>query len=444
MEKIVSSLRNSFGHGRVLVVGDIMLDRYVWGSVDRVSPEAPAPILRERRHSIRAGGAGNVALNLAGLDLQVSLAGFVGDDVHRHRLLEIFARHEIDTSALVTLSDRPTITKTRLIAGHQQMIRLDEEDVSEIKQENREHLRKAVLGTLDFDAIVVSDYSKGAAMPSFCRQLIEAARHSSAPVLVKPGGPDISHYAGARVLTSNLSMLSRAAGVPADSPDDLVDAARTFVDQLELEFFLLTQGRAGMTLVAHDQTIHSPARAREVFDVSGAGDTVIAAIAAAMIAGLDYAHALHLANLAAGVVVGQIGTVAIDRAALLRVIQEEERASAEILQNMDELLPLVEGWRSNNRRVVYVEGLFDGVYANDVHFLQNAASEGDKLVVGLARCKSTKVSGGRSQSLDDQLGRAKVVASLKPVDAVVLCDATNSSELIDLLKPDVVLVGEGR
>ena len=423
------------------MVGDIILDRYVWGSVDRVSPEAPAPILRERRYSIRAGGAGNVALNLAGLGLQVSLAGFVGDDERRHRLLEIFARHGIDTSAVVTLSDRPTTTKTRIIAGHQHMIRLDEEDLSDITPEDRKRLHKAVHGAHDADAIVVSDYSKGVVTPSMCRQFVEAAGRP-APVLVKSGGSAFSKYAGARVLTANLSHLSRATGIPADSLDGLVDAARTFVDQLELEFLLLTRGPAGMTLVTRDQTVHSPARAREVFDVSGAGDTVIAAIAAAMIGRLDYANMLHLANLAAGMVVGQIGTVAIDRAALLRVIHEEERTSAEILQTLDELLPIVETWRSKNRRIVYVQGAFNGVYADDVRLLQNAAREGDKLVVGITSCASARSASGRSQSTDDQLDRATVVASLAPVDAVVLCDATDSAKLIEILHPEVVHAGE--
>ena len=442
MEKIISALRNSFARGRVLVVGDIMLDRYVWGTVDRVSPEAPAPILREHRQSISAGGAGNVALNLAGLGLQVSLAGFVGNDERRRRLQEIFARHEIDTSAVVTLTDRATTTRTRLVAGHQHMIRLDEEDVSAIGQEDRERLRKAVLGALDSDAIVVSDYAKGVVTPSFCRQVIEAAADSSTSVLVKPGGADFSKYAGARVLTSNLPTLSRASGVPADRPDDLVDAARTFVDKLGLEFLLLTRRDAGMTLVSLDRTVHAPARAREVFDVSGAGDTVIAGITSALIGGFDDMQMLHFANLAASIVVGQIGTVAVDRTALLRVIHEGEGASAEILHSVDELLPLVERWRSNKRRVVYVQGTFDGVYANDMHFLQDAARQGDKLVVGITTGASADLSGRRPQSSDGQLERATVVASLTPVDAVVLCGATNSPEWIDFLEPEVVLLGE--
>lgn len=441
-ENIANALRHSFGKGRVLVLGDIMLDRYLWGTVDRVSPEAPAPILRERRQSTRAGGAGNVALNLAGLGLQVSIAGFVGNDENRYRLLEIFERRDIDTSAVVMLTDRPTTTKTRVIAGHQHVLRLDAEELSEIRSDDREALSKAVMGALETDAIIMSDYAKGAVSSSLCQQVIEAARQSSTPVLVTPKGADFSKYASARVLTSNLSELSRASGISVADADDLVEAARTFVDTLGLQFLVLTRGADGMTLVAHDQTLRSPARAREVFDVSGAGDTVIAVITAAMIGGLDYVDMLHLGNLAAGVVVGRIGAVAIDQATLLRALHDEERASAEILQSVDDLLPLVELWRSGNQKIVYTQGLFNGVHADDVHFLHSAAREGDKLVVGVTSYDSANASGGRSRSIDDQLDRASVIASLTPVDAVVLCDAKRPTELIDILQPEVVVKGE--
>ena len=440
-ENIANALRNSFGHGRVLVVGDIMLDRYLWGTVDRISPEAPTPILRQRRESSRAGGAGNVALNLAGLGLDVAIAGFVGNDENRDRLLKIFAGRGIDTSAIVTLSDRPTGTKTRVIAGHKHVLRLDSEDLSDIDIRDRESLSKAVIASLEVDAIVMSDHAKGALSLSLCRQIISAARQTLTPVLVKPKGADFSKYSGVSVLTPNLLELSQACSISVNNIDDLVRAAKVYVDDARLQFMVLTRGANGTTLIAEDQTIHSSAKAREVFDVSGAGDTVIATVAAAMLAELDYVDMLHIVNLAAGVVVGRVGTVAIDQKSLLRALHADGQAPSGAVHSLDELLLLIDEWRDRKRSIVFAQGCFDGVHAGHVSYLQNAAHKGDKLIVGISSDRATCAAEGDRSPINSQNDRATVVAALAPVDAVILCDDETPLKLIKALKPDVFVKG---
>jgi len=443
LENISSAIRNSFGRGRVLVVGDVMLDCYLWGTADRISPEAPTPVVRLRRESFRAGGAGNVALNLAGLGLHVSLAGFVGDDPNRNRLQEIFARNDIDTSAIVTLTDRQTATKTRVIAGHQHVLRLDAEDLSDIPDDDREEMFKALMSNFEVDAIILSDYAKGALPVSTCQQIIAAARERSVPVLVNPKGTDFSKYSGASVLIPNSSELAIASGAQASDIEGLVGVARRFVDTLQLEFLVLTRGAEGTTLVTSDQTVHSPARAREVFDVSGAGDTVIASVAAAMLARLNYVDMLHTVNLAAGVVVSRIGTAAINQTSLLRALQVDGDISIGAVGSLEDLLPLVEQWRSREHRIVFAVGCFDGLHAGHVSFLQKAAGEGDKLIVGICTDQSPNSAAGSQASGSGQDSRATVVAALGSVDAAIVCDSRATHELIKAMKPDVFVKGAG-
>lgn len=440
-ENIADALRNGFGRKRVLVVGDLMLDRYIWGIVERISPEAPVPVLSPGREATRAGGAGNVALNLAGLGLEIAVAGFAGEDENRDRVLEILAGHDIDTAAVVTLADRPTVTKTRVIAGHQHVLRIDSEDLSDIDSRDRERLFKAVMAKLDVDAIILSDYAKGALSLTLCQRLIDAARQKSIPVLADPKGFDFSKYAGVSVLTPNLLELSRAGSVPADQTDDLIRTAKAYVDALGLQFLVLTRGPDGMTLVAKDQTVHSPAKAREVFDVSGAGDTVIASVAAAMLGDLDYVDMLHMANLAAGFVVGRVGTVAIDQTSLMRALHAEEQAPSESVYGLDELLVLVDDWRNREQRIVFTNGCFDIVHAGHVSYLHKAAREGDKLIVGINTDESVRALKGDTRPINGQDDRACVVAALAAVDAVVLFDEETPLELIKALQPDVLVKG---
>ena len=440
-ENIANALRSSFGHKRVLVVGDLMLDRYKWGEVERISPEVPVPVVRLGREATRAGGAGNVALNLAGLGLQVVVAGFTGKDENRDRLLEVFAERGIDASAVITLSDRSTITKTRVMAGHQQVLRVDSEDLSDIDSGDQESLYQAVMANLPVDAIILSDYAKGALSDGLCQRLIKAAGETSTPVLVDPKGLDFSKYAGASVLTPNLRELSRAGGVAADQNDELVETAQAYVETLGLQFLVLTRGPAGMTLVTKDQVLHSPAKAREVFDVTGAGDTVIAGIAAAMLGDLDYVDMLHMVNLAAGFVVARVGTAVIEQTSLMRALHADEQGPSESVYGLNELLLLIDDWRNRGQRIVFTNGCFDIVHAGHVSLLHQAAREGDQLIVGINTDSSMRMLKGDTKPINGEHDRAYIIAALAAVDAVVLFDEQTPLELIKALRPDVLVKG---
>ena len=423
-----------------MVVGDIMLDRYLWGTVDRISPEAPTPVVSQNRESIRAGGAGNVALNLAGLGLNVSIAGFVGDDRDRIRLMELFARSGIDTSAVITLSGRPTAVRTRVIAGHQHVLRFDSEDLSEIATQDGEKLSSAVMESLPAEAIVMVDYAKGALSSSFCQQLTKAARQQSTPLFAKPKAPDFSKYSGANVLIPNLAELSRVANVSVADIDELLGAAKSYVDTLGLEFLVVSRGADGMTLLSKDRTVHSSAKAREVFDVSGAGDTVIACIAAATIANLDYEDILHVANLAAGIVVGQVGTAVIDQSSLMHAMHAEGNAPIASIYALDDILPILTTWRSKRRRIVFTEGDFDGIYQSTVNYLHEAERSGDQLIVGISSDNALQSNRGNQSQLNGQQDRASVVAALTPVNAVILCDDERPLQRIKAIRPDVLVL----
>jgi len=300
---VLPHIEGGFEAAPILVFGDVMLDRHVGGAVGRISPEAPVPVVHVDTERETPGGAGNVALNLAGLGCRPRLVGVVGDDAARDALLRSCERTGVDTAALVVDPARPTITKTRVIGGHQQMLRLD-----------------------GARAVVVSDYAKGVVQPALCRRVIAAARERGLPVLGDPKGRDWAHYAGATALSPNRAELAGWAGTPLADLDAELGEARRLLAELELTFVALTRSESGMARVGRDDHLVVPALAREVFDVSGAGDTAIATLAAALAVGLDHDDALRLANVAAGVVVARVGTVAIDREALLvEVLAEVER-----------------------------------------------------------------------------------------------------------------------
>ena len=436
-------VRAGFTDKRILVVGDLMLDRYIWGDVDRISPEAPVPVLRHGRDAVRAGGAGNVALNLAGLGIKVSLAGFVGDDDACNILLEIFSETGVDASSIVTLTDRPTISKTRIIAGHQHVLRVDAENLSDVDDDSTAELFSRVEKQLDNDiaGVILSDYAKGVLTPASCHDIIEAARQRQIPVFVDPKGQEYGRYTGATLLTPNLKELEQAGRVDGSDIDALLAAAGKFVKDLDLDCLVLTRGGDGMTLIGKDEVLHSPAVAQEVFDVSGAGDSVIASLAAGQIAGLNRMDTLHLANLAAGIVVGRVGTVAVELTALLQALHPHGHTLTDSVYSLDELSKLTDAWRSNGQRIVFTNGCFDIVHAGHVLYLQKAAEAGNRLIVAINTDSSVSALKGKSRPVNGQEDRACVVAALAAVDAVVFFDDPTPIDVIKKLKPDVLVKG---
>lgn len=331
--KLAHVVRGGFGRAggrplRVLVVGDLMLDRYLWGDVDRISPEAPVPVVRVTRKTERLGGSANVAANLAGLGLDVALAGHYGSDAEGMCLSAMLA--DAGIRAVLPCSDAlPTITKTRILGGHQQMLRLDQEEIGPHPEASGEMLLSSVLSELDAwqpGALILSDYAKGTVTPDICRSLIASARNRGILVLVDPKGRDYAKYRGATALTPNQKEAAESCGCGLHDLDSILGGAEALRRELELDFLPVTRGEHGITLLQSSGVAHLPATARQVFDVSGAGDTVIAALTAGLLAGLDPEESCRLANIAAGVVVGKVGTVPVSIDELLGEIEERHVA----------------------------------------------------------------------------------------------------------------------
>lgn len=443
-QHLIDSVRRGYPAGAwALVIGDLMLDRYLWGKVERISPEAPVPVVLLGDESIRPGGAANVAANLAGLGLPCRLLGCIGADGAGQELREAIAAHDVDTSSLVTLEGRPTITKTRVVGGHQQILRLDRESTLPFDPSELAALDAALQAALTARPaiVVLSDYAKGVLHPDICQQAIRQARAAGIPLLVDPKGRDFSKYRGATALTPNRRETSEACGGVA-SLDSLLEAAEDLREELQLEFLAVTRSEEGISLLKDGHHLHLPAMARQVFDVSGAGDTVIATLAAGMVAGLAPEDALHLANLAAGIVVGKVGTVPIARDELLEeLLTEEVREQADKVCELPHLLARVARWRAAGECIVFTNGCFDLLHAGHVTYLEGARKLGDRLVVGLNTDRSVSALKGPSRPVIHEADRARVMAALESVDAVILFDQDTPLELIHAIRPDVLAKG---
>jgi D-beta-D-heptose 7-phosphate kinase/D-beta-D-heptose 1-phosphate adenosyltransferase len=443
-ETVRRIVEEGFGPGRVLVVGDLMLDIHLWGDVTRISPEAPVPVVRLTRRSETPGGAGNVLLNLAALGIEATGAGFIGDDEAGRRLVRRFDEAGIATDPLVCWDGRPTIVKTRVIGGHQQMIRIDEEPTAPVSAADQERLIEKARDALDqgFDAIILSDYQKGALSERLCRCLITEARRRTIPILVDPKGRDFLRYVHATTLTPNRLEFDAAAGQSDNSDASFRDAGHRLRKELGLEFLLVTQGERGLSLFDDRGVSDFPARAREVFDVSGAGDTVIAALTAGIVSGLDLDDALALANLAAGLVVGKVGTTPIQREELCEAVRAEQIVShLHKVSSLETLLQRVADWRAKGERIVFTNGCYDLLHVGHVTLLARAQREGTKLIVGLNTDRSVRALKGDSRPVVTQDDRAQVLASLVSVDAVVLFDETTPLRLIEAIRPEVLVKG---
>jgi D-beta-D-heptose 7-phosphate kinase/D-beta-D-heptose 1-phosphate adenosyltransferase len=434
------------GTTSVLVVGDLMLDRYLWGEVERISPEAPVPVVRLRRESEHPGGAGNVAANLAGLGLRARLAGFVGDDADGQRLTGMLAAAGIGAEGVVVSRARSTIVKTRVIGGHQQMLRVDREEATPYHAEDRRNLSARLVAMLDADppgALILSDYAKGALQPDLCREVIDAARQRGIPVLVDPKGRDYGKYRGATTLTPNKKETAEVCGVAAHDTDALLAAAARLGAELGLEFMAVTRGEEGIALLDAQGVEHLPASARQVFDVSGAGDTVIATLAAGLLGGLPRVDACRLANLAAGIVVGKLGIVPIARDVLLHALEV-----AEVMEQADKICPLevlqrrLEAWLAGSGCMVFTNGCFNLLHAGHFTYLEQARRQGDRLVLGLNTDRSVSALKGAGRPVIQENDRARVLAAQESVDAVVLFDEDTPLRLIETLRPDVLVKGD--
>ena len=424
---------------RVLVIGDIMLDQYIWGDVNRISPEAPVPVLRITRRSTALGGAGNVAANLAGLGVQVSLLGLRGSDLHGQTLSSLLQRKMIQDYSLVR-EDLPTITKTRIMGQNQQLLRLDEEQPPPVNLEIALEARfqEAVqAGSL----VILSDYDKGVLRPHFCSRVIETCRGMNLPLLVDPKGQDWSRYRGAHCLTPNTRELQQAARITATDSTALIKAAQDMCAELDLEHILLTRGSQGMVLIpGKGDPMSIPTQSKEVFDVSGAGDTVIGCLAACIGAGMDWPHAARTANSAAGIVVSKLGTQPIDREELEQALSHYPMHNPKIC-TWQSAGNTIASWQNQNQKVVFTNGCFDLLHPGHIKLLQEAARHGNRLVVGLNSDASVTRLKGPSRPILSEHDRATLLSALECVDLVVIFDQDTPLELISTLRPDILVKG---
>ncbi len=443
---VTNFLADKIQNLKIAVIGDVMLDRYFYGEVKRISPEAPVPVTKINRISSVLGGAANVAANLAHLECRVFMGGVTGDDENRQLLEKMMNEAGIDYSGLVKSQHRKTITKLRVLGGQQQMLRLDFEETGDLVPDEIISLRAWLENLLDngLDGIIVSDYAKGVCSDDFCQWVIAQGKAYGVPVLIDPKGVDWTKYRGCDFITPNLKEMCEAAGCQRENEDEAVVAmAMAAKDKFQIKNVVVTRSERGMTLVNNEEIIHSPAAAIEVFDVSGAGDTVAAALLVAAAGKLELSDAVYMANRAAGIVVAKVGTYPVHREELLKDLMTEERKQGKgyRTQSWEEIAALARNWKACGEKVVFTNGCFDILHVGHVTYLEKARNLGKHLIVGLNTDASVRRLKGETRPLVHELDRARVLAALACVDAVVLFNQDTPTELIEQIRPDILVKG---
>lgn len=434
-----------FARARVLCIGDVMLDRFVYGSVSRISPEAPIPVITREREQTMLGGSGNVVRNIVSLGAQSCFISVVGDDVIGKQLLGLIGDEPSVEPYLLTENGRTTTEKTRFVSGTQQLLRCDNETRQPVTQATAERICQIAGQELShYHALLLSDYGKGVLQPAVLRTLIDKANTCNIPVFVDPKQRDFSVYHGAFLLSPNLHELALVAGVESfDSDEAIVSAARTLIHAHQLQYMLVTRGKDGMTLVsAAGEALHIPAQAREVFDVSGAGDTVIATLTTAFASGVTIEDAARIANIAAGIVVGRMGTATIYRTDIKTALFTHETLSSQA-KVMPQLIATdaVANWKRQKLAVGFTNGCFDILHVGHLQSLRDAKSHCDRLIVGINSDESVKRLKGESRPLNKEMDRAMLLAALDCVDLVVIFREDTPLKLLELLTPDILMKG---
>jgi D-beta-D-heptose 7-phosphate kinase/D-beta-D-heptose 1-phosphate adenosyltransferase len=428
----------------ILCVGDVMLDRFVYGEVDRISPEAPIPVLRVCRESAMLGGAGNVVRNLVALGSMPHFLSVVGDDLSGRDITRQVGEHQEVDPFLIVETNRQTTIKTRFFAGSQQLLRADRETSDPLVDTSRQQLLDTAGKLFPVVGVVVlSDYGKGVLTRQVVRALIDGARAAGQPVIVDPKGADYSIYAGATVVTPNRKELHEATKMPIGSDDEIVTAARHLIHTCGIENVLVTRSQDGMSLVSDKGTVfHLPAEAREVFDVSGAGDTVVATLAAALAGGAPLSEAARLANVAAGIVVAKVGTAVAYASDLMAALHNADIHAGELkVATRTGAVELLDRWRHKGQRIGFTNGCFDLLHPGHISLLGQAKATCDRLVVGLNSDASVQRLKGPTRPVQSEVSRATVLASLTSVDLVVIFDEDTPLELLTALRPDVLIKG---
>jgi len=431
-----------FTAAKVIVLGDIILDRYFWGDVHRISPEAPVPVVTISKKTMNLGGAGNVAMNLKGLGCHHILMGIAGNDINGATLNNMLQQEGIQ-NRIVTIRNHPTTTKTRVIGQGQQIVRLDEEKQPKINATHRTQLFKYFDDALSgATGVILSDYGKGLIDADVAGHVVRQCRSQKIPLFIDPKDTSWERYQGAFCITPNTAEFNLVEAFLEGDEPLLREKAKTILNRYDLEYLLLTRGPKGMTLFHRQKPpVHIQAKAREVFDVSGAGDTVIASIAAAFSTGMAMGKAAKIANTAAGIVVGKRGTQPVSRLELKQVLAESGLENVSKITGKQGAVDKIETWRRAGNKIVFTNGCFDILHIGHIKLLHAAAGEGDRLIVGLNSDFSVKRLKGEKRPIVPEEERAAVLSSITGVDLVVLFDEDTPIDLIRAVQPDVIVKG---
>ena len=423
-----------------LVIGDVMLDKYIFGEVNRTSPEAPVPVVEKKSESFRMGGAANVAANIIGLGIKTILSGVIGDDQNGEALKRLIKKNNISQQGLIK-STLSTTTKTRIIAGHQQIVRVDDEDTNISLSANQ--IKKILNLIIKKPSIIIlSDYAKGFLTENLTQKIIKQAKKNDIPILVDPKGNDIKKYAGASILTPNKKEAFVLSNLVEPDEGLLEKQLKKICIKFDIENIAVTQGDQGIKLVSSRKIDVIPAtKLKKVFDVSGAGDTVIATLAAGLIGKLTTHKSLELANIAAGVAIGKVGTVAIEGHEIINEIDTEQTLQIHKIISFNKLDGLIKNLRAKDLKIGFTNGCFDILHAGHVTYLEQAKNNIDFLILGLNSDSSVKKIKGAKRPIINQQDRARVLSSLEAVDAVIIFDEETPIKLIQRIKPNFLIKG---
>ena len=409
----------------ILIFGDLMVDTFLYGDVSRISPEAPVPVLKPNHRFHYLGGAANVARNTSALAARTSIVGVCGDDENASVMQEEFERQDIDSTAICRLPQQRTIHKMRLVGNDQQLIRIDWHDSYAVDDEIEKMLLASIDEVLsDQDIVIISDYGKGTCSQFLCQQIIKKSQSLGIPVIVDPKGKDWSKYSGATIITPNLKEISEYAGISVENDSEfLVRTFKNLPSELGIDYLLLTRSECGMSLIGHDKEFHVSSKVYDVYDVSGAGDTAVAALASKLDRDLNNIdEAIAIANIAAGLVVAKPGTATVSQAEIEMNRPSFGNKNIFSIQDYDDLDSLLNNWRKREEKIVTTNGCFDVLHSGHLALLEKARSVGEHIVVLLNSDQSVKKLKGNDRPINNELDRANVLASLQVVDAVVIFD----------------------
>ena len=440
-----------FTNVSVLVLGDIMLDQYIYGTIERISPESPVPVVHYQREKCMPGGAGNAAVNIRALSASVVLCGLLGNDESGAAVKQCLADMGITADA-VSSDTRSTTVKTRIIAQqNHQIVRVDREVQAPADDRERKAVKDILSARIpEADAVLIADYNKGTVTPDVCRFAVSLSKKQGIPVIVDPKGIDYSKYEGVTVLKPNISELEDAAGHMIRNSREMQAALEDIVARLDLEAVILTRGSEGMSILAgrhsgaddnRGNVVDIPASAREVYDLSGAGDTAAAAISLCLASDMSIFEAARIANTASGIAVSKAGTSTVHIGELVRALEESETAEEEKIVSFEELKERVDSVRRNGGTIVFTNGCFDLLHYGHVRYLQNAAQQGDFLAVAINADKTIRALKGRGRPVIPQDERAHILASLECVDAVIVFYEEKPLRMLRELQPHVLVKG---